>query len=95
MVAWSVELFKFDIWYELRTTIKAQALADSLIEMVAKGEAQDLSWMLHVDEASSAKGCGAGFILEKEDDIVVELSIKFNFLVSNSIDSRAPAHLWR
>ena len=40
--------------------------------------------MLHVDGASNAKGCGAGIILEKEGNIVVKLSIKFDFLVSNN-----------
>ena len=39
--------------------------------------------MLHGDRTSSAKECGVGVILEKEGDIVVELSIKFNFPISN------------
>ena len=64
--------------------IKAQGLVDFLVEMVNEEKAQKPSWMLHVDGASSAKGCGAGVILEKEGDIMVELSIKFNFPVSNN-----------
>ena len=45
---------------------------------------RELGWALHVDGASSSKGCGAGVILEKEDEIIVELSIKFDFSVSNN-----------
>ena len=40
--------------------------------------------MLYIDGASSANGCGAGVILEKEGDIMVESSIKFDFPVSNN-----------
>ena len=84
MVAWSVELFEFEIWYEPRTIIKAQVLANFQVEMVDKEEAQDSSYMLHVDEASIAKECGVDVILEKESNIMVELSIKFDFLVSSN-----------
>ena len=59
-------------------------LADFLVEMVDKEEAQDSSWTLPIDGAFSAKGCGASIILEKEGDIVVELSIKFKFPMSNN-----------
>ena len=45
---------------------------------------QDPSWILYVDEASSAKGCGAGVILKRKGVIMVELSIKFDFSVSNN-----------
>ena len=40
--------------------------------------------MLYVDRASNAKGSGAGVILEKESKIIVELSIKFDFPISNN-----------
>ena len=33
MMAWLVELSKFNIWYKQRTAIKAQALANFLAEM--------------------------------------------------------------
>ena len=70
--------------YEPITAIKAQALTDFLVEMVDEEAAHDPSWMLYVDKALSAKGCGVGVILEKEGDIIVELLIKFDFLVSNN-----------
>ena len=69
--------FEFDIRYKPGIAIKAQALADFLVEMVDEEVARDPSWMLLVDRTLSAKGCGAGVILEKKGDIVVELSIKF------------------
>ena len=79
-----MELSEFEIQYEPKTIIKAQVLANFLVEMVDKEEAQDSSYMLHVDGASIAKECEVDVILEKESNIVVELSIKFDFLVSSN-----------
>ena len=59
-------------------------MTDFLAEMVDNEDPQELGWALHVDGASSSKGCGAGVILEKEGEIIVELSIKFDFPVSNN-----------
>ena len=66
MVTWSVELSEFDIWYEPRAAIKAQAMADFLIEMVDEAESVNPTWALYVDGASRTKGCGAGIIWKKE-----------------------------
>ena len=65
-------------------TVKAQALTDFLAEMVDNEDSQEPGWTLHVDGASNSKGSGARAILEKEGEIIVELSIKFNFPVSNN-----------
>ena len=84
MVSWSVELPKFDIQYEPRMAVKAQALTDFLAEIVDNEDPQEPGWALHVDGASSSKGCGVGPLLEKEGEIIVEVSIKFDFPVSNN-----------
>ena len=82
MVSWFVELSEFSIQYEPRTTIKAQAVTDFLVKMVDGENAPEPRWTLHVDRASNSKGSGAGAILEKEGEIIIELSHKFDFLVS-------------
>ena len=84
MVTWAVELSEFDIRYEPRAAIKAQVLVDFLIEMIDEEELGDSAWTLYVDGALSTKGCGTRVILEREGDIMVEISIKFDFLVSNN-----------
>ena len=83
MFAWLVELSEFKIQYKPRTTIKAQALADFLVEMVDEHlEAEFPRGTQHVNGASSSKGSGASIILE--GDIVVELSVKSEFPISNN-----------
>ena len=84
MVSWSVELLEFDIQYKLRTTIKAQVLVDFLAEMVEDEQSQEPRWALYVDGASSSKGSVVGVIVEKEGQIIVEISIKFDFPISNN-----------
>ena len=52
--------------------------------MIKKYEIRDPSWMLYMDGASTRKGYGSGIILEREGDIMIEMPIKFDFLVSNN-----------
>jgi len=60
MVAWSVELPEFDIAFELMGAIKAQVLADFLVEMtVEKGSMEAAKWVLSDDGSSNLKGSGA------------------------------------
>ena len=40
--------------------------------------------MLYVDGASTSKDCGVGIILEREGNILIKMSIKFDFPVSNN-----------
>ncbi|XP_025637138.1 uncharacterized protein [Arachis hypogaea] len=85
MMAWAVELSQYDLQYEPRQAIQAQAMADFLVEVT--GEAPDVPntrWKLHVDGASNQTFGGAGIILENSAGIAFEQSIKFEFSVSNN-----------
>ena len=79
-----MKLSEFDIRYELRIAIKVQAPVDFLAEMVYDRESRDSRWILYVDGASRAKRSWASVILEKASDIIVELSMKFDFPISNN-----------
>ncbi|XP_025670187.1 uncharacterized protein [Arachis hypogaea] len=84
-MACAVELSQYDLQYEPRQAIKAQAMADFLVEVT--GEAPDVPntrWKLHVDGASNQTFGGAGIILENSAGIAFEQSIKFEFPVSNN-----------
>jgi hypothetical protein len=73
MLKWSLELSEFDIRYESRKALKAQALADFVAEMaisvLPKSEAN--KWTIFVDGASSSTGAGAGIILENEVGTII------------------------
>ncbi|RDX77342.1 Tf2-6, partial [Mucuna pruriens] len=74
MVAWSVQLSKFDITFESRGQVRAQALADFLVEMTPAVEKEEGEWFLSVDGSSNHTGSDAGVILEGSTGALVEAS---------------------
>ncbi|XP_072054885.1 uncharacterized protein [Arachis hypogaea] len=83
MLAWSIELSQFDIKFEPQYTIKAQAMADVIAEMTP-GNSTPKSWKLHVDGSSNVTSGGAGVILENQNGVVIEQSVRYKFSVSNN-----------
>ncbi|XP_057756174.1 uncharacterized protein LOC130975385 [Arachis stenosperma] len=85
MMTWFIELSQYDIRYEPRQAIKAQAMADFLVE-VTRDPSEDVGtrWKLHVDGASNQTFGGAGIILESPIGVVYEQSVRFEFPISNN-----------
>ncbi|XP_061358153.1 uncharacterized protein LOC133302401 [Gastrolobium bilobum] len=92
MMSWAIELSEYQISYEPRTAIKAQALTDFIAEMTqnpppsAQTAETPMSaiWKLYVDGSSNAKGSGAGMIVENLDGVAVEHSLSFEFNATNN-----------
>ncbi|KAL0434954.1 UNVERIFIED_CONTAM: hypothetical protein Sradi_0203300 [Sesamum radiatum] len=66
LIKWAIELSEYDITYLPRTTIKAQALADFVSEMMGKTQeevSEEKPWLLHVDGSSTAQGSEASIVL--------------------------------
>ncbi|XP_020989763.1 uncharacterized protein LOC107471113 [Arachis duranensis] len=84
-MTWAIELSQYDLQCEPRHAIKAQALADFLVEVMGDPtEETSIRWRLHVDGASNQTSGGAGIILESPAGVIYEQSIKFEFPVSNN-----------
>ncbi|KAK3027768.1 hypothetical protein RJ639_041128 [Escallonia herrerae] len=80
LVNWSVELGEFDIKYQPRTAIKAQALSDFVVECTIPEDPQQLilsevsdPWLLYVDGSSKAGNSGAGLILISPEKFKIDL----------------------
>nr|XP_017227761.1 PREDICTED: uncharacterized protein LOC108203368 [Daucus carota subsp. sativus] len=100
LIKWAIELGEFDIRYKPRTAIKAQALADFLVECTinnkevggqedkgeepTKEEKPKEYWLLFFDWASKTKGSGAGLVLQSPDGFTVEYAIKLDFPTTNN-----------
>ena len=85
MMTWVVELSQYDLQYEPRHAIKAQAMADFLVEVTGDpAGTPSTRWKLHVDGASNQTFGGAGIILENRTGVVYEQSVKFDFPVSKN-----------
>ncbi|XP_075494699.1 uncharacterized protein LOC142532266 [Primulina tabacum] len=82
LVKWTTELGEYDIQYEPRTAIKAQALADFLAETVHQ-ENED-PWKVYVDGSSSKDGSGVGVVLISPAGKEVKLAVRLDFRASNN-----------
>ncbi|KAL0446190.1 UNVERIFIED_CONTAM: Ribonuclease HI [Sesamum latifolium] len=85
MVKWAVELSEYRIEYRPRPAIKAQALADFMVELTGEEKESDQSWWkLLVDGPSTSQGSGAGVILETPQGERIQYTLTFNFNASNN-----------
>ncbi|MCI20601.1 gag-pol polyprotein, partial [Trifolium medium] len=84
MTKWSVELSKFDISFEPRMALKAQVFTDFLAELTPGNTEPCTSWTVFTDRSSNSKGSGAGLILESQEGLTVEVSLKFSFSATNN-----------
>ncbi|KAL0448298.1 UNVERIFIED_CONTAM: hypothetical protein Slati_1386200 [Sesamum latifolium] len=87
LTKWAVELSEYDISYLPCTTIKAQALADFVSEVVGappEETPRDEKWLLHVDGSSTIQGSGAGIVITSPQGEDLEFAIKFGFKASNN-----------
>ena len=68
LIQWEIELSEFDIRYQPRNVIKAQALADFIAEFTPNyedlGKREDnKKWIVHVDGSSTLHVGGIGVVL--------------------------------
>ena len=86
MLKWSLELSKFDIRYEIKKALKAQALSEFMAEMtpLISPMSGARKWSIFVDEASSSTGSGDSVILKSEEGKIVEVSMTLSFPISNN-----------
>ncbi|KAK3001122.1 hypothetical protein RJ639_022192 [Escallonia herrerae] len=91
LVNWSVELGEFDIQYKPHTAIKAQALADFIVECTLPEDPPQLvisevtdPWNLYVDGSSAIGSSGARIILISSEGFTIEYALRFGFQASNN-----------
>ncbi|XP_071924890.1 uncharacterized protein [Coffea arabica] len=82
---------EYDLSFEPRTAIKAQALADFLAELTfdevkksISDKAESQRWILHVDGSSKSEGSGAGLLLEDPHGELCSYALRFDFTISNN-----------
>ncbi|KAK3042452.1 hypothetical protein RJ639_000176 [Escallonia herrerae] len=87
LVNWSVELGEFDLQYKPRTVVKAQALADFIVECTLPEDPPQLvisevtdPWNLYVDGSSAVGNSGAGIILISPKGFTIEYALHFRNL---------------
>ncbi|GKU93221.1 hypothetical protein SLEP1_g6829 [Rubroshorea leprosula] len=88
LIKWAVELGEFEITFQQKSAIRAQALAAFIVECTScpsTSNPEPNDWTLYVDGASSSKGSGAGALLIGLDGYRSEHALKFNFDATNNM----------
>ncbi|GKV52282.1 hypothetical protein SLEP1_g58870 [Rubroshorea leprosula] len=88
LIKWAVELGEFQIAFQQRSTIRAQTLANFVVECTSnqvKPNSEVETWTLYVDGSSNNKGSGAGAVLTGPDGFRSEHALKFNFQATNNV----------
>ncbi|XP_042410237.1 uncharacterized protein LOC121999652 [Zingiber officinale] len=82
LIKWTIELSKFDIQYQPRTTIKAQPLANFVTEV--QNPEPEATWRIYVDESSTRQGSGIGILLISPQEERMHLSVQLDYRVTNN-----------
>ncbi|XP_057785571.1 uncharacterized protein LOC131003111 [Salvia miltiorrhiza] len=82
MVKWAVELGEYDVEYEPRTAIKAQALADFIQETTRRPMPE--FWVAFMDGSVTKEGCGIGVYITSPGYGTYQFAIKFTCRLSNN-----------
>ncbi|XP_010668304.3 uncharacterized protein LOC104885308 [Beta vulgaris subsp. vulgaris] len=86
LLKWAFELSEYDILYKPKTAIKAQTLADFVVEASYEEDEteQKESWLLEVDGSAAVSGFGAGIVVTSPEGNIYQYAIKFAFSASNN-----------
>ena len=86
MVQWAIELSQFDAEYRPRIAIKAQALADFIVDFTTPKDAncQEDLWTINMDGSSTQQRGGAGIVITSPENDVVEYGVQLKFSITNN-----------
>ncbi|XP_056685805.1 uncharacterized protein [Spinacia oleracea] len=85
LLRWAIELSEYDLEFHPRNAIKAQALADFVVEAsYQEDETKAESWEVSVDGSAAQSGAGAGVVMTSPTGDKFEYAIRFTFAASNN-----------
>lgn len=89
LIQWVVELSEFDVKYRPKEAIKAQALADFIVEFTQahgqqNGGEGEKQWIVHMDGSSTRYARGVSVILQSPKGDRQEYAILLQFLMTNN-----------
>ena len=89
MIQWTIELSEFDIRYQPRNAIKAQALADFIVEFTpSHGDLDEMegnkTWVVHVDGSSMLHVGGIGVVLKSPEADKLRHKVRLQYQTTNN-----------
>ena len=88
LIQWAIELSEFDIKYQLRHAIKAQALADFIAECTPSHNdlevVEDKKLIIHVDDSSTQHAGGIGVVLQSLEGDRLTYKVRLQYQTTNN-----------
>ena len=88
LIQWAVELSEFDIKYQPRHAIKAQALANFIAEFTLSYDdlevMEDKKWIIHVDGSSTQHAGGIGVVLQSPEGDRFKHKVRLQYQTTNN-----------
>ena len=89
LIQWAIELSEFDVKYQPRNAIKAQALADFTAEFTpSHGDLykreDDKTWVVHVDGSSTLHAGGIGVVLKSLEADTLKRKMRLHYPTTNN-----------
>ena len=89
LIQWAVELSEFDIRYQPRHAIKAQALADFIAEFTSSCDdiermEGNKRWVIHVDGSSTQHAGGIGVVLQSPEGDKLKYKLRLQYQPTNN-----------
>ena len=89
LIQWAVELSEFDIWYQARNAIKAQALANFIAEFTLSykdlgGREDNKKWVVHVDGSSTLHAGGIRVVLQSPEGDKLKHKVCLQYQTTNN-----------
>nr|XP_023910735.1 uncharacterized protein LOC112022377 [Quercus suber] len=88
LIQWAVELSEFDIKYQPRHAIKAQALANFIAEFTSNcdevGEKASVKWVVYVDGSSTQYVGGVGVVLQSPEGDKLKHRVRLQYQTTNN-----------
>ena len=89
LIQWAIELSEFDVKYQPRNAIKAQALANFIIEFTPGHRDLDerennKTWVVHVDGSSTLHARGIGVVLKSSEADTLKHKIRLHYQTTNN-----------
>ena len=88
LIQWAVKLSEFDIKYQPRHAIKAQALANFIAEFTLSYDdlevMEDKKWIIHVDGSSTQHAGGIGVVLQSPEGDRFKHKVRLQYQTTNN-----------
>ena len=88
LIQWAIELSEFDVKYQPRNAIKAQALANFIVEFIPGhgdlDKREDRTWVVHVNGSSTLHAGGIGVVLKSPEADMLKHKVRLHYPTTNN-----------